>query len=93
MYNPTELFESCSYVHMLNNEHFKMNKLSESTCLEETDSLSLISHWGSAVLYLVMGPSEIFPIHVERSSGIVILGDHITLFFLYELPLDTFFFV
>lgn len=66
---------------MFSNEHFKMNKVSESTCLEETDSLSLISHWGSAVLYLGMGPCEIFPIHVDKSSGIVILGDHIILLF------------
>lgn len=79
---------------MFINEHFKMNKLSESTCLEETDPPPpLSSHRGSTVLYLGMEPCEISPIYVDKSSGAVILGDHIIFFiFFYYLPLDTFFF-
>lgn len=54
-------------------DHLGMGSLSRGLSLEKTESLSLSSYYLPVVLHLGVGTCKIFLIHINMSTGIVIV--------------------
>lgn len=60
-------------VHAFSAEYLGLYKLSGNSSLERAGPPSLSSHLFSVALHLGLGPSEISPVCVGMSTGIVIM--------------------
>ena len=61
------------YAYVFSAHHLRFDNLSGGSLLENTDSFPLTSHQSLVALYLWVELCEIFLVHTDMSTGIVIM--------------------